>query len=64
MSDVRYSKRQVVVSWQKRQIEENTKRLCELIADLPFHKIIRQEIWERQQREVQFKRQPNGKNKR
>lgn len=64
MSDVRYSKRQVVVSWQKRQIEENTKRLCELIADLPFHKIIRQEIWERQQRDVQFKRQPNGKNKR
>lgn len=50
MSDVRYSKRQVAAAKQKRQIEEKTKRLCRLVADLPFRKIIRQEMWERQQR--------------
>lgn len=63
MSDVRYSKRQIAVARQKRQIEEKTKRLCEFVADLPFHKIIRQEMWQRQQREVQLKRRPNDKNK-
>lgn len=61
MSDAGYHKRQVTVGRQKRQIEENTKRLCEFVADLPFHKIIRQEMWERQQREVQFKRHRDEK---
>lgn len=38
MSDVRYFKRQVAAERQKRKIEEKTKRLCELVADLPFRK--------------------------
>lgn len=55
MSDTGYSKRQVTAARQQRQIEEETKRLRELVADLPFDKII-QALCERQQREVRSKR--------
>ncbi len=42
----------------KRQIEEEARRVRELVADLPFHRMILQEIWERQLREIQSKRLP------
>jgi hypothetical protein len=64
MSDGRSSKRQVAVGRKNRQIEENTKKLCELVADLPFRRMILQEIWERQQREVRSKRHPSSDEKR
>ena len=38
-----YSKRQVGAARHKRQIEEEAKRVRELVADLPFHKVILQE---------------------
>lgn len=61
MTDFRYSKRQVAAR-QKQQIEEETKKLHELVADLPFHRIIK-EMWERQQRKVRSKRYRKDKHK-
>lgn len=53
MADARYSKRRVAAARQKRQIAEETKKLREFVAGLPFNKIILlQEIWERQHREI------------
>jgi hypothetical protein len=57
---VAYSKRQVGAARRKRQIEEETERVRELVADLPFHRMILQEIWERQLREVRSKRHPSS----
>ena len=53
MSNIRFSKSPVVASGTKRQTDE-TKRLRELVAALPFHKII--QMWETQQREALSKR--------
>ncbi len=53
MSETGCSKRQVTAARQQRQIQE-TKRLRELVAALPFHKII--QMWETQQREALSKR--------
>lgn len=53
MSQTKYSERQIVTGRRKRQMAKDTKRLRELVADLPFNKIVGlQEIWERQHREL------------
>ncbi|MGE3978148.1 MAG: hypothetical protein AB7F94_11235 [Nitrospira sp.] len=56
MADAAYSKRRASAARQKRLIEEETQKLREFVAELPFNKLILlQERWERQQGEVQFK---------
>lgn len=52
MPQAQYSERQIAAARGKRQILKDAKRLRELIADLPFNKIIGlHELWEAQQRE-------------
>ncbi len=63
MSNTRYSKRQVSGARQKRQINKETNRVREFVADLPFNEIVLlQQIWERQQRDVPSKRRAHYKN--
>lgn len=63
MADARYSKSQVSITRRRHRFDEENKRLRELVADLPFNKIILlQEIWERQHREVKDKRHLQYKN--
>jgi len=63
MADVRYSGRLVADALQRHRIEEENKRLRELVADLPFSTIIQlQEIWERQHHEIRRKQRPHYKN--
>ncbi len=53
MADARYSKRRASAAQQKRLIEEETKKLREFVAELPFNKLILlQERWERQHQET------------
>lgn len=52
MMDAKYTKRQIAAPLRIRKVAEENKRLRELAADLPFYKVILQEIWERQHREA------------
>ena len=63
MSDRRYPKRQAVAARNKQHIDEESRKLRELVASLPFHRIILNGMRERQQREVRSKRHRNDKSK-
>lgn len=53
LQQAQYSERQIAAARGKRHILKDAKRLRELIADLPFNKIIGlHELWEAQQREL------------
>jgi hypothetical protein len=57
MADTRYSKKQIVSTRRRRQIELADKRLRKLLADLSFDEIIvLQELWERQHQAIGAKR--------
>lgn len=65
MADTRYSKKQGATTRRIRQIKLKNKRLRELVADLPFNKIILlQELWEREHHEIRPSRLHNYETKR
>ncbi len=65
MADTTYPKRQGAIARRIRHIRLQNKRLRELVADLPFNKIILlQEIWEREHHESRPRRSVNDEGRR
>jgi len=65
MADMRNFKKQGASTRRMRQIKLTNKRLRELVADLPFNKIILlQEIWEREHHEIRPRRLLNYESRR
>jgi hypothetical protein len=59
MTQAQYSEEHLAKAVRIRQLEEENRKLRQLVAELPFYKVLVQGIWARQQRGDRHKRRLN-----